>query len=287
MIQKVMIFVVVFVLFGQQGFAQKHFKETIQKELNFSASPDESVLVITNIFGPVAVEAHDGEAILLEVKREIFAKDSERLALGKEELELEVLKEKNRIVLRPKSPYIEYQDDGFKFSCCNDRGEPPYGHKLSFKVKVPKRASLNISTINDGDVNIKNTAGDYLKANNINGAIALVNVQGKTKVHSINGNVDISYAKNPEGPSEYYALNGDINVTYKKTLSAAISFKSFNGELFTDFDIEKQYLDTKKTTKNNGVAKFKYESTPVVQIGNGGTDFSFETFNGNVFIKKI
>ncbi len=285
--QRVIIYVFVLFLCGQQGFSQKHFKETIKKELQFTASPAKSTLVITNISGPVEVESHSGESILIEVKREIFAKDEERLAVGKEELELDILKEQERIVLRPKSPYIQYHEDGFKFVCCNDKVEPPYQHKLSFKVKVPKNANLNVSTINDGDVKVRNTAGAYLKANNINGAIALINVEGKTKVHCINGNVDITYARNPIEPSEYYSLNGNINVTYKKSLSAAISFKSFNGELFTEFDIQKQYMDTKKTVKNDGVAKFKYESTPVVQIGSGGTDFSFETFNGNVFIKKI
>jgi len=285
--QRVIIYTVVLFLFGQQGFAQKYFKEIIKKELRFTTSPAKSTLVITNISGPVSVEAHAGDGILIEVKREIFAKNNESLAIGKEELELGILQEQDRIVLRPKSPYFKYYEDGFKFNCCNDKGEPPYEHKLSFKVKVPKNANLNVSTINDGDVSIRNTAGAYLKANNINGAIALTNVEGKTKVHCINGNVDITYAKNPVEPSEYYSLNGDINVTYKKTLSAAISFKSFNGELFTEFDIQKQYMDTKKTTENKGSAKFKYEATPVVQIGNGSTDFKFETFNGNVFIKKI
>ena len=58
-----------------------------------------------------------------------------------------------------------------------------------------------------------------------------------------------------------------------------------NGELFTDFDINKQFMETNKET--SGKAKYKYEAKPVVQIGNGQVDFDFETLNGNVFIKKI
>lgn len=61
-----------------------------------------------------------------------------------------------------------------------------------------------------------------------------------------------------------------------------------NGELFTDFNIAKQFAKTTKDESGKGnKAKFKYESRPVVQIGKGGMDFDFETLNGNVIIKKI
>ncbi len=283
---KIIIYAIVLLFYGHYGFTQKHFEEVIKKELKFTDAPSKSTLVITNIFGPVTVEAHSGDAILIEVKREIFADTDETLMLGKQELELGIIKEQDRIILRPKSPYFKFHEEGFKFNCCNDNREPPYQHKLSFKVKVPTKANLNVSTVNEGDISIKNTSGKSLKVNNINGAIALTNVEGKTKVHCINGDVDITYATNPVEASEYYSLNGDINVRFRKVLSAAISFKSFNGELFTDFDISKQYTDTKKTA-NEGRAKFKYEAFPVMQIGAGDTDFKFETFNGNVFVKKI
>jgi len=93
---------------------------------------------------------------------------------------------------------------------------------------------------------------------------------------------------NPTASSTYYSLNGDINITYQKDLSADIVFKSMNGELFTDFDIAKQFAKTTKdeSGKENRI-KYKYESKPVVQIGKGGIDFNFETLNGDVIIKKI
>ena len=61
-----------------------------------------------------------------------------------------------------------------------------------------------------------------------------------------------------------------------------------NGELFTDFDVAKQYARTSKNKAHeNGKIKFKYEAKPIVQIGSGGLDHNFETLNGNVIIKKI
>jgi DUF4097 and DUF4098 domain-containing protein YvlB len=141
--------------------------------------------------------------------------------------------------------------------------------------------------VNDGDIYVANTSGNFIKVNNVNGGIDLKNIKGKTYLHCINGEVNVSYASNPSEASEYYSLNGDINITYQNALSADVSFTSMNGELFTDFDVEKQYVRTKKENSEKRKGKFKYQSTPVVQIGKGGLQLDFETLNGNVFIKKI
>ncbi len=57
--------------------------------------------------------------------------------------------------------------------------------------------------------------------------------------------------------------------------------------MFTDFDINKQFVKTSKNEGDGDKPKFKFESRPVVQIGSGQVEFDFETLNGNVFIKKI
>ncbi len=284
----VFILMTISLLACKKGIAQeKTFNEVIKKELAFQSNNNESTLVIANVFGPITVMGYSGDQVRLEVKREIFADDAQKLELGKSELQLKVSQNGNTIVLRPDAPYIQYNQKGLKFNWCNDYEEPEYQHKLSFKVKVPKNVNLKVSTVNDGDIEVSNTVGQYLKVNNINGAIALNNVDGQTDVHCINGSVDITYVNNPKEDSVYYALNGDINVSYQEALSAEVSFKSMNGELFTDFDVAKQFTRTSKETKKSGKGKFKFEATPVVQIGNGGVNFKFETLNGNVFLKKI
>ena len=59
-----------------------------------------------------------------------------------------------------------------------------------------------------------------------------------------------------------------------------------NGELFTDFDIDDQFTQTKRSSDTNK-AKFKFEAKPILQIGKGDVALDFETLNGNVYIKKI
>ncbi|WP_350284907.1 DUF4097 family beta strand repeat-containing protein [uncultured Croceitalea sp.] len=266
---------------------EKTYNEVIKQEIAFQGDNNERTLVIANVFGPITVEGYNGSTVQYEVKKEIFADNAQKLELGKSELQLKASQNGNAVILRPDAPYIKYSEKGLKFNWCNDYEEPEYKHKLSFKVKVPRNVNLKISTVNDGDIEVSNTVSEFLKVNNINGGIVLNQVQGQTDVHCINGNVDISYVTNPNKNSEYYALNGDINVTYQNALSADVSFKSMNGELFTDFDVAKQFTRTKKEVKDSRKGKFKYEATPVVQIGKGGVDFKFETLNGDVFLKKI
>lgn len=265
---------------------KKEFNETIMKEVFFESKGNGNTMVLKNIFGSITVEGYDGEKIILEVAKKIKADNQEDLELGKRELQLKIEVDGNTAIIHPDAPYITFDKQELGFNWCQDYNEPKYGHRMDFKVKVPKDTRLNIGTINDGEVLVQNSVGTFLKVSNINGGIALNNVKGETHLNCINGDVSITYIDNPHTDSRYYSLNGDINVSYQSGLSANVSFKTMNGELFTDFDVERQFV---KTTKSNDVdkAKFKYESTPTMQIGKGDIALDFETLNGNVFIKKI
>lgn len=83
-------------------------------------------------------------------------------------------------------------------------------------------------------------------------------------------------------------MNGDLNISYPAGLSADCEYKSYNGELFTDFPQVK--LLPAKVTKNenidDGRTKYKLNSRSSFRIGKGGQHLHFETFNGNIYIKK-
>ena len=263
---------------------KKEFTENISKEVPLGNST-ENTLVIKNVFGSINVQGYDGDKVMVAVKRTIKAKTQEDLELGKKELQLVVTADSDRVILRPDAPYIDFDEEGLRYQWC-DREEWNYEHSLDFEVRVPKRVKLHVGTINDGEVLVKNMSGPSLKVSNINGGITLDNVTGTTDLNCINGDVSITYVRNPSKDSRYYSLNGDINVTYQQGLSANVSFKTMNGEFFTDFDIARQFTETKRSTES-GKAKFRYEATPKLQIGNGDVALDFETLNGDVYLKKI
>jgi len=266
---------------------KKEFKEVIKKELSYENEDTDKMLEVQNLNGSITVEGYDGAVVLGEVEKTISARTAQDLELGKKELGVKVLQEGSKLIVYPDVPNMHYKNGRFTNIDCNRWEERPYDHTLNFNVRMPKNSKLKVGTINNGEVMVKNTRGSFLEANNINGGIELQNIAGKTKVHCINGEVNISYVENPSEASTYYSLNGDINIMYQKGLSADIAFKSMNGELFTEFDVEKQYARTTRDESGKNDTKYRYESKPVVQIGKGGLDFDFETLNGNVIIKKI
>ncbi len=267
---------------------KKEFKQLIKKELSYENKTGDNMLEVHNLSGSITVEGYDGAIVLVEVEKIILASKTNDLELGKKEIGVKVLQEGDKLIVYPDVPNMHYKNGRFTNIDCNGWEESPYDHTLNFRVKMPKTNKLKVGAINNGEVIVMNTRGNFIQANNINGGIHLKNITGQTKVHCINGEVMISYAANPTQSSIYYSLNGDINITYQKDLSADIAFKSMNGELFTDFDISKQYAKTTKGEGDrDGKARYKYESKPIVQIGKGGLDFDFETLNGNVIIKKI
>ncbi|WP_310586826.1 DUF4097 family beta strand repeat-containing protein [Runella sp. CRIBMP] len=148
--------------------------------------------------------------------------------------------------------------------------------------------NLHVSTVNGGDLSVKDVTGT-LHVYNVNGAISLVNAKGATEVRTVNGNVEANYTAIPPGKSDYKTLNGDIKISYPANLSADCEFKSFRGEFYTDFpDVESLPVKVIKNQESKGdkSTTYKLNTETSIRIGNGGKIFRFETFNGNIYIKK-
>ncbi len=267
---------------------EKEFKETLTRQLALEGEPSGANLIVRNITGNITIEGYEGNSIQVEVYKVINARDNTRLEQGKEEIGLKVETLGNDYILYPDAPNLVYKDGHLNSADCQNYEAPPYDYRLDFSIKVPDHMKVDAGTVNDGELVISNLNGDFIRAVNVNGGVALNQISGQTEVHCINGKVNISYKENPSGPSTYYSLNGDINIDYQKDLSAEIGFKSMNGELFTDFDISRQFSkSSKEITDERNSPRYKYESIAVVQIGDGAFFHEFETLNGNVVIKKM
>ena len=264
--------------------------ETITKEVSFTNNSSENIFVARNINGSINLEAYNGNTIKIEIKKTISADSQADLDKGKQELNVKIIEKENKIILHPDAPYICFDDEyhGMNVNMGRHGNKVPYNFELDYTIKVPRNLNIDISTINDGDVSVSNVQAAIVKAGNINGSISLNNISGATEAHTINGGIDVTYAKNPVVKSSYSTINGDIKINYLKNLTADVAFESMHGELYTDFDISDYIAKSEKniTSKKRGV-KYIYKSTPLVRIGKGGPRFSFKTLNGDVSIKKI
>ena len=261
--------------------AQTH-KEHITKEFTAPAG-SASTLAIYNINGFIKVEGYAGNKVVLEVDKVITAKDNQTLEAGKQEFKLQFEQRGDSIIAYIDEPFDSRPNRNNR----HDNRRIHYDFTLDFTIKVPYQTNLSVSTVNHGDITVSDVAG-ALRVRNVNGAIALTNAKGATDAHTINGNVDINYVASPPDQSTYYTLNGTIRVTYPANLSADLQFKTFQGEFFTDFpnmEVLPVQVVKNKESKNDRTI-YKLNTNTSIRIGNGGKTLRFETFNGNIYIKK-
>ncbi len=290
------IILIIATLLQSTSFAQS-FTEKITKELSFEKKGVENALMVANINGSIKVTGYDGDKILIELTRTIKAKTPDRLEKGKAQIKLGIIDRADTLILYTEGLCSQFgktskkngdwtHRNGWGYDW-NDRDEDCKelcDYSFDYVVKVPMSVNLLVSTVNDGDLEVENLKGSIV-ANNVNGGIKLINITREASASTINGNVDITYVKNPDKACRFYTLNGDINAWFQKGLSANMSFESFNGELFTNVPhLESLPMAVEKKETEQGT-KFKVNGNRF-KVGDGGIILDFETFNGDVYVKE-
>jgi DUF4097 and DUF4098 domain-containing protein YvlB len=268
-----------------QAPAQKlEFKEHISKAFTITRDASASTLAIYNINGYIRVEGYEGSKVVLEIDKTITAKNEADLQKGKTEFKLEYDEKADSVIAYISQPFDSRPNRNRHDK--NDR-KVEYSFVINYTVKVPHSLNLHVSTVNGGDLEVSDVTGT-LDVSNVNGAVKIVNAKGKTVARTINGNVEANYITLPPGESDYKTLNGDIKISYPATLSADCQFKSFNGDFFTDFpNAESLPPKVVKSSENqNSKTVYKLNTETMIRFGKGGQTFKFETFNGNIYIKK-
>ena len=245
------------------------------------------VLALYNLDGFIHVEGYAGQKVIIDLDEVINADDSATLEQGKKEVRVAFDQSADSIIVYTAEPYDTRPHRRDHSTYSDDRNEIDYHFSLSYTVKVPFGMDLIVSTVMNGDIDVKDVTGS-LKVNNVNGPVSIKNAKGITNARTINGNLTVSYTSVPPDGSKYYTLNGALTVTYPSDLSADLQFKSMNGRFYTDFpQVEVLPVQVTKNTEPKGSGTvYKLDIDKRVRIGSGGKLFRFETMNGNIYIKK-
>jgi DUF4097 and DUF4098 domain-containing protein YvlB len=263
----------------------QEFKEKVSKTFTLEKAASSTVLTLYNIAGSIKVEGYSGNQVVMEIDKTISADNSQDLETGKKEFKLGFDQKEDSIIAYIAEPYDSRPHRNWHNGWDDRRIE--YDYHLDFTIKVPIGINLHVSTINDGDISVKDVTGT-LGVYNVNGAIEIANAKGTTTAHTVNGGVTVSYQDTPPEASSYYTVNGEMSITYPASLSADLQFKSMNGEFYTDFpNVEIMPARVVKSQeKKGGTTVYKLNKNMEVRIGTGGKLFKFETLNGNIYIKK-
>lgn len=258
---------------------RQHDQETIQRSFPVTGGSGPQKLLVDNISGYVHVTGYAGSEIRVKVERRTGADSTEALQSAKRDVKLDMSQEGNFVRLYVDGPFRSRNG-------ANYRGDDYYGYRVSFDydIQVPAATEVVLKTVNDGDIVVKKTTGDY-DIHGLNGGIEMEEVAGSGTVRTLNGPVKVSFSRNPAKASEFHTLNGKLEVFFQPGLNADVKFHTLNGGIYTDFDVASQPVRISGQAGESG--RFVYRSDRrrmAGRVGSGGPELSFDTLNGSILL---
>lgn len=261
-------------------------QETIHKTGSFNSTGRARVLSVQNIHGFVHVEAYPGDKVDLVAEKIISAKNISDVEKGMREVEVKLIQAKDSIYVFVDAPFIFRKQSRSRNMVINLE-EIAYTYQVDLTLRVPANLNLVISTVSNGEVMVNNVIGD-IKANHVNGPVTLKGVAGKAEASTVNGRIDVYFKQNPTADSRFKTINGNVNVYYAPKFNATVAFKTMNGQFYTDLtEVEITPVRVIKNSENKGDGTtYKIDKSNGYKVGTGGPALSFETLNGNIYLKK-
>lgn len=165
-----------------------------------------------------------------------------------------------------------------------------FRQSVDLNLQVPYETSIKINTMGGGSIRVENVRGE-IDVNNINGGISLQNISGPVLANSVSGEIMATF-RNPiaDNPTSFTTMSGDIDVTFPQNLKADLKIKSQMGEIYTDYKVTlKSSPDNMKVTDERSTGgSYQMEMEKVIHavVGSGGTEIKFNTFSGDIYIRK-
>lgn len=253
--------------------AQQASKEQLTVALSSPGKP--GVLHLKLVGGSIRVEGTSGKDVVIEVANRTSGsrRDAEEQApngmrrLSKVNgLDVTAQEKDNHVYLKTQS----------------------WQNPVDFVIKVPRQFSLQLATVNDGNISVQNVTGE-LEISNVNGSIRLEDVAGSAVLNTVNGDVVASFRDIAGGvPMAFSSVNGKIDVSLPARTKADLKLKSDRGEIYSDFDLAVDNNAPKVTrTAKDGTYRVSQESWTSGKMNGGGAEFMMKTLNGNIYLRKV
>jgi hypothetical protein len=239
------------------------------------SSPGQPVTIqVGLVWGSISVEPHGNNSeVVIEAR-----------PLGEEKEERGVARNRAGMRRLPnRSLGLSVEEEGNHVKVSMD-GAP---RAAVLHLFVPRRATLKLSTVNDGDISVRGIEGD-LELQNTNGDVTAIDVSGAVVAHTVNGEVKVVLGRlDPKAAMAFSTLNGDVDVTVPAGLRADLRMRSDNGEIYSDFDVEllPSQADVKQG-RSGGRYRLEVEREVRGRVGGGGPEIQLRTFNGDIMLRK-
>jgi DUF4097 and DUF4098 domain-containing protein YvlB len=119
----------------------------------------------------------------------------------------------------------------------------------------------------------------------VNGPIAVRDANDCSTIESVNGALDVVFARKPNESCSIKTINGEITVGLPAGAGLDAILSVAHGNIESDFDVEPIALPVKldKRARDDGFT-YRMEQAAGVRVGTGGPTFTFASLNGDVRI---
>jgi hypothetical protein len=234
------------------------------------------VVIVKNIIGPIHVTGHDANRVEMHATETVRGDLQADIERARAEMQLRTETEPGRVAFRVR--------DTAGNSGRRNSNWDSYSIAYDIELRVPRGATLEISTVNDGDVTVEDVNGEF-DLKNVNGAVRLVRAGGGGSIHTVNGDVDATFARSPSEATSFHTVNGEVDVTFPANLSAELAFHTLQGDVFTDFDVVSLSAPP-EVRSNRGRYVMNRNRNSAFRVGAGGERHTFNTLNGDILVRK-
>jgi hypothetical protein len=262
------------------GAAEIERSERIERTFVFDGAGVAGLVVVSNVFGSIEVKGYDGDEVRLTARKTITARTEEKADRAEREVTLDITVDEDTIDLYVDGPFRVRNSDGIRW-----RGNRRAHYRVlyDFELLVPRNCSIELETVDDGDIFVTSIDGDY-DVSNVNGGITMKDIGGSGHVYAVNGEIEVEYDRNPAGDCSAGTVNGDVRLYFQPELSADFYVRTMNGEVFTDFELDALPPRTERSESKNGKNMVRIARSTGVRAGMGGPEFELRTLNGDMFI---
>ncbi|MFL6617126.1 MAG: DUF4097 family beta strand repeat-containing protein [Povalibacter sp.] len=162
--------------------------------------------------------------------------------------------------------------------------EMPMG-KVAIVARVPRRSNLTLSTVQDGEITVRDVTGT-LQLENVNGPITALSINGAVIAESVNGAINVGFATiNASEATALSSISGDIKLTLPAKAAVELRLDSAQGQIESDFelDVKPSKPSVVRNEGRNGVS-VRVEDVIVAAVNGGGPVIKLKTLNGTIRI---
>jgi len=237
-------FAIVILCVATGAVAQEDPVDRVTVELTDPGKP--AFLTVGLVNGGIVVEGYDGKEVIVEARSRLQKISKSHKGDGKGS-------GMTRVPVSSSSLTVEEYENKIEIDA------ESWAHRVDLVIKVPRKTSLELNCVNQGDIRVENITGD-LDVSNMNGAVTLLNIKGSVIASAHNRDLTVTLTGvDPDKDMSFSSFNGDVDVVFPVSLKAKVKLKTVQGDVYTDFQITEIENPERVVSKNNRDSGGKYK----------------------------